>query len=731
MIRPGGKISQHLKGFEAREQQQRMMRDVVEAYNESKIALIEAGTGTGKSMAYLLPAILWAAKYQERTVISTHTIPLQEQLVQKDIPLLLKALGLDLKAVLVKGMGNYVCMRKFDDHSVMLPTLSEKDAGEMAVLQNWLSSTSDGSRSDMPIVPSRNVWDQIGAEPDTCNWRKCSHFQQCHFAKARSKAAEAQIIVVNHHLLFADLSKRAAEGNYTGTAVLPLYQHLIIDEAHNIEDVATDYFAKHVSRYEAARLMARIASDRHGRLTDLKKAIIDCIIKKRQNNPSSDLQRISLRLDTDLGAQKREINQRFGDTFQAFSNFITGIEEPASDVEQPPELADARLRVLPKHQQHTEWKEGIVPQVTELVNSIGHFTSGILSVVDEIEKLKDEDVKERCQSMCHDIKGLGIRLAGYGSILHEIAHTECPKERVRWIENQPNRGIPNVDLVDASLDIAEVLREYLFEVFPTVVMCSATLTVNREFQFLRKRLGISDPKVGVKEVQESCYDSPFDYEKQALLIVPNDIPAPSDIKFTDAATESILDAITASRGNALVLFTSYQMLKAVYQRLYPKMQSQRLIALKQGDDSRTTLLQRFRETDRSVLFATYSFWEGIDISGDALRCVVIVKLPFKVPSEPLIQARTESIAEKGGDPFMDYSLPLAIVKFKQGFGRLIRHQRDRGCIVCLDSRLINKRYGEKFLYSLPTCQRLFVPGSEMKTHMQEFYRKTHYLTLNR
>lgn len=720
-IRPGGCISQHLKGFEPREQQQMMMQDIISAYNQNQIALIEAGTGTGKSMAYLIPAILWAAKFKERTVISTHTITLQEQLVAKDIPLLIKALGLDLKAVLVKGMGNYVCLRKYNDTLAGLHGFQEKELREFHALENWLPTSKDGSRADLPFVPSQNLWEQVGAEPDTCTWRRCPFFQECHFVKARQQAADAQLLVVNHHLLFADLTKRAEDDNYTDSAVLPAYEHVIIDEAHNIEDVATEYFATRLSRHETARMMARLASERTGKLVDLKKAVIDAYSKKRTQHPPA-VTSILNQLDLDLPGQRRQLIQRLSDTFEAYESFVFNFSAATSENEQDHGPGERKMRLFPSHFELPHWKEVITPTVEALSREIRQFVATIHVLFKQIENLDNEDLWGKILGLRHDITALTNRLHEYGNILSDMAKTRCIDGRVRWIETHPHRNYPNVHLIDAALDVSDKLKQYLFDKFKSVVLCSATMTVNNSFGFLRQRLGLDG------EVQESTYDSPFAYEKQVLLAVPSDMPEPSHPSFNSAVTEKVWEIINTSRGNALVLFTSYQALNTCFNALQERFSAGRFIGLRQGDDSRYQLLERFRHTDRSVLFATHSFWEGVDISGEALRCVIIVKLPFKVPTEPLIQARTEAINAAGGDAFRHYALPLAIVKFKQGFGRLIRHKRDRGCIICLDPRLITKNYGTLFLNSLPACQRVFAPTAEVLTAMKEFFRRTHHLT---
>ena len=306
-----------------------------------------------------------------------------------------------------------------------------------------------------------------------------------------------------------------------------------------------------------------------------------------------------------------------------------------------------------------------------------------------------------------------------------------PPERVRWIEVQMARGAPYLTLIDAELDISQQMVDRLFIPFSTVVLCSATMTTNKQFDYIRGRLGILPELLGERPVIQNLYESPFNYSQQALLAVPTDLPAPHQPQFLQAAVDAIWNSVQASQGNAFVLFTSYGMLKMCHDLLARRFEEQGYHPMKQGDLSRQALIEQFKAVDRSILFGTDSFWEGVDVVGEALRLVIIVKLPFRVPSEPIFQARSQAIEAKGGDAFMEYALPGAVVKFKQGFGRLIRNRRDRGCVVCLDNRLLTKGYGRLFLNSLPPCQTLFAPSDEVRRQMADFYRRTYYLTIPR
>lgn len=737
ILEEGGLLSCALKGYEPRLAQQQMTANILEAYNNHAIGLIEAGTGTGKSMAYLIPALLWAARKKERTVISTNTITLQEQLINKDIPALTKALNVEVRAVLVKGMSNYVCMRKLEEAKQELRLFPSQDIEEMEKLEAWAQTSSDGTRSDLPFIPSANNWERIAAENDTCNHLHCPHYQHCHFFKARRQANDAHILVVNHHLLFADLACRADTENYKNPAVLPMYSRIVLDEAHNIEDIATDYFASSISRMDILRTSARLASDKQdkvGKLLVLKQKLHE---HYPQETPRECLS-LSNRLSLELPNLRRELLQQTTDAFQAFATFIQLLQpntgknfHNSNDPLEEAQQGEGKLRLLPFHKTHPQWYGEIVPRTQRLITLLEHYVVALNGIETDFKSLNNERLSEQTKGMRFEITALAVRLAQASEILKNFIAESTRVSSVRWIDVQILRMMTNIHLVDAELDIAKRLVKFLFSKFPTVILCSATLTTNKQFHFIKKRLGLTPEHLPGRPIIEAIYDSPFNYQKQALFAVPTDIAHPQDPNFAQDASEKIWQAIQASRGNAFVLFTSYSMLKTCYQLLAERCQEHRYSVLKQGDDNRHSLLNKFRSIDRSILFGTDSFWEGVDVVGDALRCVVIVKLPFKVPSEPIIQARTEAILAQGGDPFLDYSLPNAIVKFKQGFGRLIRNHRDRGCIVCLDSRLLSKGYGQLFLNSLPICQHLFADGDSLQQQMTEFYRKTYHLVVKK
>lgn len=725
LLGPESPLGLKFRGFEVRPQQQDMLRNVTAAYNKGQIALIEAGTGIGKSIAYLLPALYWALVRKERSVISTNTIALQQQLINKDIPVLKKLLGIDVKVVLAKGMGNYVCLRKIDEAVENSGSMTMDEAREIEEIAAWVPKAREGSRTELPMFPSPNVWEQVGAESDACPQRHCPYFDDCFFFKARQQASDAQIVVANHHLLFTDLKVREELNNYNSAAVLPAYKRIVLDEAHHTEDVATEHFADRVSEQKLRRILNRLVAEgsaKHGRLQILLEKVLQC----KPNDTTTDaIRSLVNRLSIDLPAHKRTILHLAGESFDAFVQFqllvATGKTNDSNSAAQTLRLKGEQLK-------HSFWDEEVVPATEELVQRLRDFAIKVHGILQDLKDLDDDGLMQATAGIRIDIEALTSRLDSIASCLEAFIQAEDNAQEVRWIERKKGSKGEDRQLCLAKLDIAKRLANTLFNRFPSITLCSATLATNKEFSFVRQRLGIVPGLLPERPITENIYEAPFDYQKQALLAVPSDLPDPKHPEYLHQITECLFKVAQACRGNAFFLFTSYSMLSSCYRRLSEKLHNAKMEPMKQGDAPRQKLLQRFRETDRSVLFGTDSFWEGVDVVGDALRCVVIVKLPFQVPTEPLIEARCDWISHEGGVPFRDYTLPHAIVKFKQGFGRLIRNKRDRGCIICLDARLATKPYGRLFVNSLPNCQRMFASTEEVLHRMRDFYRRTHHLT---
>jgi len=699
-----GLFSQSLNHFEERPVQKEMAQCILEAYREDHTALIEAGTGTGKSLAYLVPAVLWALKHQEKTVITTHTIALQEQLLHKDIPFLLKTMNVEVKVCLVKGMNNYLCLRKLQELQEQLQLFPFEETKEVQAMEQWIEKKQEGSRSDFPFPVSSETWEKVHAEGESCNHVHCPHYKRCFFFKARKEVSQAQILIVNHYLLLADLEKRRR--NPDQESILPSYDRLIIDEAHNLEDIALKSFAQRLDRIAFLRQLAKLYSDAHperSRIILLKQALA-----VMPRIPPILMQK----LDIEIPALKRTCQEKLEEMFAQLSHFFEAIfEENKKDFREK----ENKRRITDGITEHPAWKGTLIPGLLSLSDQIGRLSFILKTVLADIEEFKSS--YEKLASHLIEIQAIAIRLDQAANFLVQFTQDEPKEKRVRWLEF--NKG--NIGLIDAALDVSSLLNEQLFAKLRTSVLCSATMATARSFHDLKSRLGLSSQE---KTLKEAIYDSPFNYAQRALFIVPTDLPLPTTSEFLPECIKAIAEAIEISKGSVFLLFTSYEMLQSCFRALSNTSLVQKFPFLKQGDFPRNLLLDQFKKREGSVLFATDSFWEGVDVPGEALRCVIIAKLPFSVPSDPLYEAYAQSLEKEGLNAFSEYAIPRAVIKFKQGFGRLMRKGQDRGCVICLDHRIVKKSYGKKFLQSLPNCRTCFAPKVDAFAEMRLFYERT-------
>lgn len=720
-----GLLSLHLKGFEPRIGQKEMALDVFKAFEEDKVALIEAGTGIGKSFAYLIPALLWAEKTQERIVISTNTIALQEQLIEKDIPFALKMLNLSMKVVLVKGMRNYACLRKLDEEMTSRSLFQDESSDEISEIHEWSKHTKIGSRSELSFFPTAATWEKVGVDPDACTNQECPFFKECFFFSARKETYDAKILVCNHHLLFADLAAKIEKGNEgsQSSGVLPSYQRLIIDEAHHVEDVACEYFADKVSRLELLKILSQLASDSEktqGKLVVLKKRVHElpetAVFKQADGKT-----RLLNTIEFDLAAARRETFSYAQEFFNSLISFLSFF--PLQKNDEAIQTSEQKLRLKEVHIAHPLFKEGIIPQKEKLYHSLDALSVALQNLEIDLENVKNDRFQEVTKGLRVDIQAIASKLYAVQTKLTKFFSMIQDDQKIRWLEVIRLSTSEEVRLISSEFDISKELSENLFQKLATTVLCSATLATQKRFDYIKSRLGIDTlVKEKIKLVSDALYESPFPYKTNALLGVPSDMPLPDQPFYLKACVQAIYQLVKVSRGNAFILFTSYSMLTSCYAALAEKLESEGYNLLKHGDDHRRELLRRFKEKPKSILFGTDSFWEGVDVIGEALRLVIIVKLPFQVPTEPLIEARTEAITRQGGFPFMEYLVPKAVVKFKQAFGRLIRHKDDRGSVVCLDARLLKKNYGKEFIHSLPECYQVFEPLETLLEKMRTFYR---------
>jgi ATP-dependent DNA helicase DinG len=703
-----GILAASLKGYEFREEQVRMAFLATEAFNEDKVAIIEAGTGTGKSLAYLLPAALWATRNKERVVISTNTINLQEQLIRKDIPFLLRYSGINFKAVLVKGRSNYLCKRKLSGIRHEPTLFQDESADELKAIIAWSEKTVEGCRNDLSFLPRHETWEELCCEADQCNRVKCPHYAGCFFYTARRDAASADLLVVNHALLMADVVVRQ-EAGYDSSAILPPFKRLIFDEGHHLEDVATSHFASQFSRQGLLKLITKLQHPKkqgHGILPKLATMLAKEI--------PEELDELYLNAANTLEEHLIPGRGKLVDAISRTMDLI-GTALIAQLKRSGAGQGEHTLRLTPPIYATPLWGE-VEATVTKLAADLSAYTVAIKNCCRLCEKLPEE-IAAKFSGIITDLKGIRGRLEVAASGL--LFFCERDDEFCRWIEvNKSAKGL-SVKLCFAPLEVAASLRKAVFEKFRTVVITSATLAVGDKFAYLKKRTGIN--LLPTERVSELLLASPFDFASQSLVGIPSDLPEPGSPSFASAIEGFLLQAVAITQGRAFILFTSYELLSRVYDRMRTPLTAMGLTPLRQGEASRHLLISRFKKEKNAVLFATDSFWEGVDVQGKALELVVITRLPFRVPTEPLLEARAEHIAEEGGDPFREYTVPQAVIKFKQGFGRLIRSRDDRGAALVLDVRVLTKNYGRSFLRALTGTRQLAGPQTEVLEGMRSFF----------
>ncbi|MEO8480498.1 MAG: ATP-dependent DNA helicase, partial [Gemmatimonadota bacterium] len=698
----GGPIARELGSYEDRQSQRDLTAYLVDGYNDGGVLLLEAGTGVGKSFAYLVPALAWARANRERTVVSTNTINLQEQLVGKDLPLLRRALTDDEYEptfALLKGWRNYLCRARLDGAMVSQQSLLEPDKlKELLDITAWASHTNDGSLADLPTQPTGEVWDEVSAEPDLCSRVKCPHFDNCFVFQARRRAARADIVVVNHHLLAADLAVRHASDNWDEAAVLPAYQRLIIDEAHHLEDVAANHLGRQVSSRSVSRLLSRLERSGKGLLPALMRDL---------TTANDLLSRASLDL-----LRERLIPASIEARRAADSLFLRlfGLMEQAGP---------GPFRLTDDFATHEVWQEGLEHELAATLLAFRTLGEHMETVADRLAQVELTEQRTRLLLECRGVlRRLESVQDGLGAVLRP-ASVRPPD--VRWI-NRTGREGKTLQLAAVPLDLAPLLRELVFDRLETVALTSATLAAGGDFGFLASRIGLDGPTSPVT-VQE-VFPSPFDYTEQCLLGVPDNVPDPREdpAGHDTAVADVVADLAWASDGGLFVLFTSHAQLRRVAPMVRDRL-GDRFPLLLQGDGQRDQLIRRFRESGNAILFGTDSFWEGVDVPGRALRGLILAKLPFKVPSEPITAARLERLAEQGQDGFFGYLLPHAALKLKQGFGRLIRSMDDVGVVVLLDPRIVSKRYGMMLLEGLPPAERVIGPWAEVRTKCEDFFAR--------
>lgn len=631
-----GIIAHHLKTYEYRPQQIEMSTRIGQAISNANHLIVEAGTGTGKSLSYLVPFIYWAIKKEKRVVISTYTKTLQEQLISYDLPFLKKTLGVNFVFALCVGSNNYLCLRRlFQPQTQGLFETTDEVKG-FKKISSWANKTETGLKSELTFEPCAGVWSKVCREPDLCMGNKCVYFNDCYYFKAKKKQYHAQILVVNHHLFFANIA--------TAEQVLPQFEAIVFDEAHNLEEVATNYLGAEVSNSQIKFLLDTIYNPNtdKGILTRIKgqEELIDRVKKTLM-----DVKEAGDRFFTSLLSKFPT----------AEINFVTRIRKPNfinNSLDEP---------------------------LAALSYDLGKLR----------DKISEEDVRL-------EVLAFQTRTQTIKDALQLIISQQEP-DYVYWLELVQKHRFMKFILHANPIDVAESLKKAVFDPYHTVVLTSATVTTNNSFEYIKSRLGC-------KEADELSVSSPFDYQSQVLLFLPNGISDPKlePEKYHFDVAKIIEELLEIMRGRTFVLFTSFAMLKKISNQVearFPEFNH-----FKQGEFSSQRMLEEFKLNQNSILWGTNTFWQGVDVPGEDLECVVITKLPFEVPDDPITEAKMEYLRAKGIDPFWAYQVPQAIIKTKQGFGRLIRRKDDIGIVAILDPRVKTKNYGRLFLNSLPKCQ---------------------------
>jgi len=638
---PGGALASALDGFEARPAQIEMAAAVADVLADGGILLAEAGTGTGKTLAYLVPAIL----NRQRVLVSTGTKNLQEQIYFKDLPVLQRTLGVPFTATYMKGRGNYLCLHRFDALKDGAAIHTRDTQVAIEIIDGWSRQTETGDRAEMADLPEDlPFWPEIAATSENCIGVECPRFDDCFVTKMRQRAAESDVVIVNHHLLCADAAVRqSAFGE-----VIPSCQYAIVDEAHQLEDVATQYFGRAISNY---------------RFDDFARDVNRAISTKQV--PDAE-QADALAADIE--------NVR--DAARLFFGRLQMLRFDG------PRLADARSGQAPRPGGGASLgTESRVRVTAKTLEPAAQETAALVRALEAIEATVAlaKDVPE-------DVIALGTRAAELRDDLRFLTRADDPGH-VYYMDSR-GRG---VFLRSSPIDVSDVIREMLLDRMTATVLTSATLTVDGRFDYVRGRLGI-------RRAHETRLASEFDYTRQTILYLPRRMPDPRSPEFVAEAGREVVEILKRTDGRAFVLFTSYANLRQVHERAAAQLTFPILV---QGSAPRSALLRDFKATPNAVLFATSSFWQGVDVVGEALSCVIIDKLPFASPGDPITSARIEAINEAGGNAFADYQIPLAILALQQGLGRLIRHRQDRGVLAILDPRLRTMGYGRRFLASLP------------------------------
>lgn len=678
-----GILAKEIKGFEYRQEQEEMAQYIQDAINEDRKIIVEAGTGTGKTLAYLIPSIKWAVTNKKKVIIATNTINLQEQLLLKDIPLAKSIIKDEFSYVLVKGRNNYVCKRLFNElvlgKSIDIETFSMEAREQIEYILKWGNKTKTGDKAELPFEVYPDVWELVQSTTELCLGKKCPYRKECFYMKTRMEKMEADILISNHHVFFADLNVRAETDFDSEYLILPRYDMVIFDEAHNVESVARSYFSVEVSKISFTRLLNRIYQKKNKKKKE-KSALIRVEDTVDEKNLEDSEQYIYF-----LNTLKEEISilQNIGDEYfdEIRKIYETNTEAPIKKSLNNFEMTKSRF--LENLREKKDIFQGKLADFLNLMMSFNNVIDG--------EKDKNPEVI----NFNNHLKMFKAYIDSF-----KFINSFEDDNYIYWLDINSKRT--NVILTATPLNIAQKLSTVLFDNLDRLVFASATIVVNGNFNYFKKSLGLDE-----EDCIEAIIKSPFDYDEQMSVYIPSDIQDSENINaFVSDASKFILNILLKTNGKAFILFTSYTMLNQIYYSISKKLKDKGFEVFLHGDKPRSQIIKEFKEAENPILFGTTSFWEGVDVQGENLSNVIITKLPFLVPTDPVVSAISKKIEEDGGNSFMDFQLPEAIIKFKQGVGRLIRKKTDSGNIFILDNRILKKRYGSLFINALPSQKNI-------------------------
>lgn len=684
-----GALAENIPNFEYREEQKNMASSIQRGINENKKIIVEAGTGTGKTLAYLIPAIKWAIQNQKKVIIATNTINLQEQLLYKDIPIVRDVVDKNFSYALVKGRNNYLCKRLFNEISVKgnvdLDFFSSEQKEQLEHILKWGNKTETGDKSELPFEVNNDVWELVQSTTELCIGKRCPHRKQCFYMKTRREKIDANVLIANHHLFFADLNVRANTDFDSEYLILPKYDMVIFDEAHNIESVARSYFSLEISKFSFNRLLNKIFSKS----------------SKRKQKPALN------RLEESVNKNNLENIGIYDLTLTNIKDAIQVLQTVAEEYFEELRIAfdngneNGMKKVLTSYEMK---KSNFLESSREKKEKFQNLLKEFMDLLETFLKLLDGE-KDKNPDVVNFKNHINIYENFIESFL--FINNLSEEDYIYWIDINAKRT--NVVLTATPLNIAKKLNTSLFENINRLVFASATLSADKNFKYFKKSIGLSQ-----EECIEEIINSPFNYDEQMKVYIPTNIQDSDKINlFYEDAGKFILNILLKTQGKAFILFTSYSMLNQIYYSIKNDLLKTDFEIFLHGEKPRSQIINEFKKANKPILFGTTSFWEGVDIQGDNLSNVIIVKLPFLVPTDPIVSAVSKKIEDEGGNSFFDYQLPEALIKFKQGIGRLIRNKTDKGNIFILDNRIIKKNYGVSFINAIPTKKMKILTKDEI------------------